>query len=341
MSGFENEVPDVIGADTRPDQDADGVDNYEPETAENETQQAAPEEEPAEEHPEEGAEEVEAKAEDEVEEENQEPVEKPAKPAAKNARSQERIQQLNARAKAAEQAAQQTQQVAEQRHQQLLQHFNQQLQTQQKHFEQQLELQRKQVEMSERRYAEEQEAKLSPEDRITKKFYEEAAARAEEKLSPKLKELQDKYEAAEKEKAHFAEQYRRQQSAQQLIAEATQVNKSTFGDLLDSEALRPFAPVLDELALTYSTAAGGTTQEAAKYLQGFAEAYHKAKLKAISSGKGSTKVQQNQKAPGVLPKARVQANGQINWPTRNELNKQGYDSHAAWYADQVRGQARG
>lgn len=269
----------------------------------------------------------------EVKEDEEKPAAANGEAKAKGSRAQERIQALNTRAKAAEESAKVQAQRYEAQLQSVQQQFQHQLALQQQALEQQLSIQHEQLQMAKARLEEEAVAKLSPEERLKRQFYSEAAAEAKKLLSPELDSLKSKLAESESARQRYVDQAQRQKQIQGYISRASTTNAEVFKDVFADEGFKKESQRLEELNLTYATALGIEPEQAAKDMKSVFDAYFKAKLAVISKSKGAAKVAQNKNMPKSVPGGKASASSGINWPTRAQLQEDGiYDSQAKWFA---------
>lgn len=256
-------------------------------------------------------------AQEEVPEEKQEEVVEAAgeEPQKKDeelgARASKRVSEAVNRAKEAEvklaeMQAQYQQQLAYMQYQ-----MQQQMAAQQKAVEQQQEFYRKQAEIAAQRFSQEDDAKLTPAQRIEREWLQKAKEAAKAELSPELSELKNQLAAERqlRERALKAAQERKMLNDYKMRAET--VNKNVLFKEFDPETVSKLSPKAQELLLTWGSAAGEEPEQAVQGLQQFLEDYHRAKLKAISQKKGGAQIKQSTIAPRAVPKT---SNGSAKAP---------------------------
>jgi hypothetical protein len=271
---------------------------------------------------------------EEVKAEGEDQPAEQAKPVKKNG-AQERIRALAAEKKAALERAQQVEAYYAQREAQLQQQWAAQLQAQQAAVEKQMAFYEQQAKAQAEREEQERFARLSPEEQVKQRFYKEAAEMAKQQLLPEVEAIRQENAQLRDTLQNWQQTAQKKRAVGQLMQRATEANTKVFSQTIGEQATGELAPILQELNLTYHSAFNEDPETAAAKLHEAFEKYHKAKLQAIATGKTGKKVQANKAAPKALPGGRAAVKGEINWPTREQLNAdarfkgQGYEKWIA------------
>lgn len=270
------------------------------------------------------SEEVQASDDEQTEEK---PEVKAADAALKGTRAEKRIQELNRRAKDAEERATQVESRYQQQFQAYQQQIAQQYQAQQQAYAAQVEYSRQQAEAVRLQQQQIDFAKLSPAERLEREWMAKAQAQAEAALLPRFQELQHELMKERQVREQVSQANQKRIQLQSYKAQAIEASKKTLFNEFDPETASNLAPRLNEVLMTWDTAFGEGLDRSAHSLKEAFEAYHQAKLKAVSR-KGAA-LKQSQAAPKPLPTGQVSAKGEAR-PSPAELRKMGFSDYIEW-----------
>lgn len=253
----------------------------------------------------------------------------------KGSRAQKRIRQLNEQKKAAEE---------ERAHlQQQLTQMQQQMQLQQQYLHQQAEAQRQSVELQQRAYQEDNQRRLSQEEReryenmsVAEQIQYDAERRAEQRaqqlIEQRLAEVDQRLSQREQQEKQRYEEYQRELRLQQWTQKANDLGQQLGQRFVGEEVPEDAAIWLQEAILSTSAAFGEPMEVAAERFGKALEVLYDKKRKAESQ---RTLQKVNQSRTPIKGTSRTAPTGAIGQgkqktPSKEQIYAAGYDSVFQW-----------